>query len=164
MSNNRTEIFEEVEIESSHIGKKDINKIISNEKKINSKYSKLDMNRFDRFIKQIKLAISLVKDFRNKSYTQVPWRTIALISAAIIYFINPFDAVPDILPVIGIADDAILFATVLNPFSPILSVMENGKVLIHKVILIKQIRKKQIVFARQNKSIIHRRHYRRAWI
>jgi uncharacterized membrane protein YkvA (DUF1232 family) len=110
----KEEIIEEIEIESSQIRNKDIDKIISEEKKINTKSSKLDLNKFNKFIKQIKLSLSLLKDFRNKSYTQVPWRTIALLSAAVLYFINPFDIVPDILPVFGITDDAILFLTVFK--------------------------------------------------
>lgn len=108
------EIYEEIEIESSHIDNDDIDKILLKEKRIKDKYTRLEMNKFSKFIKQMKLAINLIKDFRNKSYTQVPWRTIALISAAILYFINPFDAVPDILPVFGIADDAVLFAAVFK--------------------------------------------------
>lgn len=108
------EIIEEIEIESSKIDRDDINRILSKEEKINAKYSKLEMNKFSRFIQQMKLALSLIKDFKNKSYTQVPWKTIALLSAAIIYFVNPFDAVPDLLPVFGITDDAILFAAVFK--------------------------------------------------
>ena len=111
---NGQEIFEEIEIESSRIDKDDLNEIISEEKKIITKSSKLDLNRFDKFIKQIRLVLSLLKDFKNKSYTDIPWRSIALLSAAILYFINPFDVIPDILPVFGIADDAVLFATVFK--------------------------------------------------
>lgn len=62
----------------------------------------------------MKLAINLIKDFREKSYTDIPWRSIAMIAAAVLYFINPFDMVPDMLPVFGIADDAMLFATVFK--------------------------------------------------
>ena len=64
---NGQEIFEEIEIESSRIEKDDINEIISEEKKIITKSSKLDLNRFDKFIKQIRLVLSLLKDFKNKA-------------------------------------------------------------------------------------------------
>ncbi len=108
------EIFEEVEIESSKINKDDLNEIVSGENKILRKTSRLDLNRYSKFIKQVKLVISLLKDFKNKSYTDIPWRSIALITAAILYFINPFDFIPDILPVLGITDDALLFASVFK--------------------------------------------------
>lgn len=105
--------IEEVGIEPEEINK-DLNEIISEEKRIINKSSKLDSNRFGKFIKQMKLAINLVKDFRNKTYTDVPWRSIAMIAAAFLYFINPMDIVPDILPVFGYSDDAILFAAVFK--------------------------------------------------
>ena len=88
--------------------------IIKEEKKINRKSSKVDSNRFNKFIKQMKLAMGLIKDFRNKSYTDVPWRSIGFIAAAVLYFINPFDVVPDMLPVFGFGDDAMLFAAVFK--------------------------------------------------
>jgi len=116
MKNNITqeEFFEEIEVETSRVDSKTIREIINEEKKIQSKSSKLDAGKFRKLIMQIRLALSLIKDFRNKSYTEVPWRTIAMISAAILYFINPFDMVPDVLPLLGITDDAILFATVFK--------------------------------------------------
>ncbi len=116
MKNNITqeEFFEEIEVETSRVDSKTIREIINEEKKIQSKSSKLDAGKFKKLIMQIRLALSLIKDFRNKSYTEVPWRTIAMISAAILYFINPFDMVPDVLPLLGITDDAILFATVFK--------------------------------------------------
>ncbi|MDQ3020182.1 MAG: YkvA family protein [Bacteroidota bacterium] len=108
------EIFEEIEIGSSKINKDKLGEIIPSEKKIYDKSSKLEMNRFSRFIKQIKLAIDLLKDFKAKRYTDIPWRSIAMIAAGVLYFINPFDMVPDMLPLFGIADDAMLFATVFK--------------------------------------------------
>ena len=108
------EIFEEIEAESSKINSGRLNEILSEEKMIEKKSSRLDLKRFSRFIKQMKLAIGLIKDFRNKTYTDIPWRSIALIAAAVLYFINPFDVVPDMLPVFGFGDDAMLFATVFK--------------------------------------------------
>jgi uncharacterized membrane protein YkvA (DUF1232 family) len=110
----KEEIFEEVEIETSEINKDDLNKIISREKKISNRSSLLDQVKFGKFIKQMKLAISLVKDFKSKRYTDIPWRSIAMLAAAVLYFINPFDMVPDMLPVFGFGDDAMLFAAVFK--------------------------------------------------
>ena len=108
------EILEEFEIESSKINKNDLNRIVTEEKKIIDKTSKLDLNRFMKLLNQIKLTISLIKDFKNKKYTDIPWRSIAMIAAAVMYFVNPFDMVPDLLPVFGFSDDALLFAAVFK--------------------------------------------------
>ncbi|MBK7444751.1 MAG: DUF1232 domain-containing protein [Ignavibacteria bacterium] len=37
-----------------------------------------------------------------------------MIAATILYFLNPFDVVPDLLPVFGYTDDALLFASVFK--------------------------------------------------
>lgn len=108
------EIFDEFEVQSSRISSSDINKIVSGKEKIRSKSSKLDLGRFRKLINQIRLAISLIKDFREKKYSEIPWRSIAMIAAAILYFVNPFDVIPDLLPVLGFTDDALLFASVFK--------------------------------------------------
>lgn len=108
------EIFDEFEAESSRISKNDLNIIVKKENKLSSKSFELDPGRFRKLINQIKLAISLVKDFRNKRYSDIPWRSIAMIAATILYFLNPFDVVPDLLPVFGFTDDALLFASVFK--------------------------------------------------
>ena len=107
-------LVEEIQIRSESVGNDQINEIINEEKRINRKSSKVDSNRFGKFIKQMKLAMSLIKDFRNKSYTDIPWRSIAFIAAAVLYFMNPFDVVPDMLPVFGFGDDAMLFAALFK--------------------------------------------------
>ena len=56
----------------------------------------------------------LVSAWRQGRYTVVPWRTIVLSMAALIYFVNPFDLVPDMLPVVGFLDDAGVLAFVLQ--------------------------------------------------
>lgn len=113
-SNVEDEILEEIEVESSKINESDLNEIISNEKTINNKSSAVDKNRFKKFINQIKLTLSLIKDFKSKRYNEIPWRSIAMIAAAVLYFLNPFDIIPDILPVFGYADDALLFAALFK--------------------------------------------------
>ena len=110
----KKEIVEEIQIRSESIGNDQINEIIKEEKKISRKSSKVDSDRFSKFIKQMKLAMGLIKDFRNKSYTDIPWRSIAFITAAVLYFMNPFDVVPDMLPVFGFGDDAMLFAALFK--------------------------------------------------
>ncbi|MBK8552836.1 MAG: DUF1232 domain-containing protein [Ignavibacteria bacterium] len=121
------DIFEEIEIETSKIDRNKLDQIVSEEKKVHVKSSALDSSKFSRFIKQMKLAMSLIKDFRNKSYTDIPWRSIAMIAAAILYFVNPFDMVPDMLPVFGMADDAMLFAALFKSIQTDLEKYGNWK-------------------------------------
>ncbi|MBS1517054.1 MAG: DUF1232 domain-containing protein [Bacteroidetes bacterium] len=110
----KEEVFDEVKSESYEVTDDDVKRIVSHEKEINDKSSKLNLGRYMRFIRQIKLLLSLLKDYKNKTYTEIPWRSVALLSAAILYFVNPFDMMPDIIPILGFADDSLLFAAVFK--------------------------------------------------
>lgn len=111
---NNEKLLKEIEDESSEIDSKSLGEIISEEKKIRDKTSGLNLDRFGKLLKQLQLAMSLIKDYKSRKYTDIPWRSITMIAASILYFINPFDMVPDMLPLFGIADDAMLFATLFK--------------------------------------------------
>lgn len=52
----------------------------------------------------------LVRAYATGEYRMIPWKSLLLIVAAILYFINPIDVIPDLLPIIGVSDDfAVLF-------------------------------------------------------
>ena len=66
-----------------------------------------------RFIADAKVLIALVKDWRTSKYRQVPYGTIAAVVFALIYVFDPFDIVPDFLPIIGAVDDAAVIGACL---------------------------------------------------
>jgi uncharacterized membrane protein YkvA (DUF1232 family) len=47
----------------------------------------------------------MVTAYASGKYRSVPWKTIMTILAAIIYFLNPLDLIPDIVPIMGFTDD-----------------------------------------------------------
>ena len=59
----------------------------------------------------------LIKAYALGQYREVPWKTILLIVAAIIYFVNPLDLVPDIIPLSGLTDDFAVLVWVYNTVS-----------------------------------------------
>jgi uncharacterized membrane protein YkvA (DUF1232 family) len=59
----------------------------------------------------------LIKAYATGQYREVPWKTILLIVAAVIYFINPLDLVPDIIPLTGLTDDFAVLLWVYNSVS-----------------------------------------------
>jgi uncharacterized membrane protein YkvA (DUF1232 family) len=109
-----SEIFDEVKSDSTKVSADELNEVLNNENQIRKKASKLNLARFSKFIKQLSLSIQMLKDFKTKAYPAIPWRTIALVIAAILYFINPFDLIPDFIPFLGYTDDAIAFAAVFQ--------------------------------------------------
>lgn len=67
----------------------------------------------------------LIKAYATGQYRQVPWKTILLIVAAVLYFVNPLDLVPDIIPLTGLTDDFAILVWVYNSVSD-----EIGKFLV----------------------------------
>lgn len=47
----------------------------------------------------------LLQAYASGRYQQLGWRPLVTIAAAVLYFINPADIVPDIIPVSGLVDD-----------------------------------------------------------
>lgn len=50
--------------------------------------------------------LEMLKAWVKGDYKEVPYMTVLLSTAAIIYFVNPLDAVPDMVPALGLLDDA----------------------------------------------------------
>lgn len=68
----------------------------------------------DGFVESITLFISIIKDYVSGTYTDIPYGTIVAIVGALLYLISPIDLIPDVIPVIGIADDAFVLGLVLK--------------------------------------------------
>ena len=58
----------------------------------------------------LRLFIRIINAYTSKEYTYIPWKTICLIVAGLIYFIYPVDLIPDFIPVSGLIDDIALIA------------------------------------------------------
>ena len=63
---------------------------------------------------QLFLTGRLVKAFAMGRYKAIPIRSILLVTASIIYFINPLDLVPDAVIGFGLTDDLTILTGVLN--------------------------------------------------
>ncbi len=53
----------------------------------------------------IVLFSELIKGYVQGTYTKLPLVTLVKITAALLYFVMPFDFIPDFLPLVGVADD-----------------------------------------------------------
>lgn len=57
--------------------------------------------------------VRLVRAWARGEYRKVTWKTVAVAAGALLYFLNPFDAIPDFLPAVGFLDDASMIALVV---------------------------------------------------
>lgn len=55
----------------------------------------------------------LLRAYIRGEYRDIPWGSIVLVTVAIIYFVSPIDLIPDVLPGIGLIDDAAVIAFVV---------------------------------------------------
>jgi uncharacterized membrane protein YkvA (DUF1232 family) len=108
------DILENFNSSIKSIDDKDLNEVLNKEKIIEEKRRKLNPIKFFMFFKQVKLAFEMLKDYKQKKYRNVPWKAIAMVITALLYFLNPLDIIPDFMGVIGFTDDAIVLAFVFK--------------------------------------------------
>ncbi len=91
---------------------KDVDVVIEQEEKIKSKFE--NKGKLHRYIDDVKILFSLIRDYANGSYREVPFNIIAAIGGALLYVLSPIDLIPDFIPVVGYLDDAAVVAFCLN--------------------------------------------------
>ena len=61
-------------------------------------------------LSQVPILASMVNHYIHKDYSEIPVGSIVAALAALLYFLSPFDVIPDFIPFIGMADDAAVLA------------------------------------------------------
>lgn len=94
---------------------KDRRKCVVNEAKLEETMKKASAGGgvFGPCCEYVKLAFSTIKDCVSGKRKDVPWSVVCWIGAALLYFISPFDLIPDFVPVVGYGDDAAIFLRAL---------------------------------------------------
>jgi len=95
------------------VTEEDVTRVLGRKEEAERKYRDIP-GRFSRTVAQVKLLFELLRGYVDGSYREVPWATIAVAVAALVYFLSPVDVIPDLLPVIGYADDASVLALAVS--------------------------------------------------
>lgn len=106
---------EEVELELSKsadgVSQVQVEEAIKNESKLELIFK--HVQKLGEYWEEVKWVYSMIKDYVKGDYRHVPWRTIAVLVAALTYVLTPFDLVPDFIPIIGWSDDCFALAGAL---------------------------------------------------
>jgi len=78
---------------------------------------------------EIKLMVGLITDYAKGNYKEVPWKVMAAITGAVIYFVSPIDVIPDFIAAVGYLDDAIVIKLALELARDDLNKYSHWKVL-----------------------------------
>ncbi len=77
------------------------------------KMDKLNKNRPGPLVEMwedLKTLIAMVSDYATGEYREIPWSSITMAAAAVVYFVSPIDLIPDFIPGLGFLDDAAVIA------------------------------------------------------
>ena len=87
---------------------KEVEQVAEHAEEIEDKFK--SSGRLGRYIEDARLMLSLIKDYWRGDYRKILWFTIAAIAFTLLYVLNPFDLIPDVLPLVGLVDDALAFS------------------------------------------------------
>lgn len=90
----------------------DLDDVLEDEDAIKSKFE--NKGKLQRYLDDAVILFSLLKDYANGNYREVPFNVIAAIGGALLYVLSPIDLIPDFIPIIGYLDDAAVIAFCLN--------------------------------------------------
>lgn len=111
--------------QAEKVGRKDLEKVIAKEEKIENKFR--DNDSMSGYLAKAKSMFGLVRDYFSGDYKTVPWKTIAAVAGALLYVLMPLDLIPDFIPIAGYLDDAGVIAACLTLVSDDLVNYEKWK-------------------------------------
>ena len=85
------------------VTQKDVENVITRSEELKRRFSA--KGPLARFVEDGKLLIAVIKDYWAGLYREIPYGVIASMVFTLIYVLNPFDLLPDVLPLIGQLDD-----------------------------------------------------------
>jgi uncharacterized membrane protein YkvA (DUF1232 family) len=94
---------------AKRVGHRQLVKLAADRGRIAKAWSELP-GRMHLAANQTKLMMELVDDFRAGRYREMPWRSLVVVAAAILYVASPADVIPDVISGLGVLDDVAVAA------------------------------------------------------
>jgi uncharacterized membrane protein YkvA (DUF1232 family) len=94
---------------AKRLGQRELSKLVENRGQVTATWNALPA-RMHLVANQTKLMLELVDDFRAGTYRKLPWHSLAICAAAILYAASPADLLPDVVLGLGVLDDVAVAA------------------------------------------------------
>ncbi|GGE65296.1 hypothetical protein GCM10011533_17110 [Streptosporangium jomthongense] len=98
--------------QAEKINRDDLETLLEKQRAIEEKVK--NSGKLKRFSADIKLMFSMIRDYWNGSYRDIPWKSIAAVAGTLVYVMNPLDFIPDLIIGFGFLDDAGVVALCLK--------------------------------------------------
>ncbi|MBL7838751.1 MAG: DUF1232 domain-containing protein [Cyclobacteriaceae bacterium] len=87
--------------------------------KLGARITRIDWKSVSLSTAKEKLSVfsRLAGAYASGTYREVSWKSLMIVLAAIIYFLNPIDLIPDFIPALGLTDDFSVLLWVYNTVS-----------------------------------------------
>ncbi len=85
-------------------------RLLSLLEKVSQKSQKQALGPIGKTLESIKVMVRLVAAYAKGEYRDIALDKLAMIVAALVYFVMPLDALPDFIAIFGLSDDAALLA------------------------------------------------------
>ena len=102
----------ELKARSGDVDKDGLGRVLSKQQEIEDKANR--KGPLKRFVGDIRVMFSMLRDYWKGNYRAVPWKSIAAIAGALLYVLNPIDLIPDLIIGFGFLDDAAILAACLS--------------------------------------------------
>ena len=90
-----------------------------------------DDSLMEKLVEYLKLITRMIANYSKGVYRETPWQTLVMLIAGILYFVTPFDAIPDFIPVAGLLDDATVLVWIGKCFREDIANYRNWEVRQH---------------------------------
>lgn len=95
---------------ANRVAPADVTALLQAERDLRQRAARLQADNLHLLAEQLSLALDCLRDHVDGACPQIPYYTISLLAAAVSYFADQLDVIPDFLPHIGQLDDAVIMA------------------------------------------------------
>lgn len=103
---------QQLDREAGKVHNEDLGSLLLRQQAIEDKVR--NSGKLKRFGSDVSLMFSLLRDYWQGNYREIPWKSIAAIAGALVYVLNPLDLIPDLIIGFGLMDDAGVVALCLT--------------------------------------------------